>query len=232
MELFKKTWVKIVLIITALLVIGGITALVLPFILSLSDEANRVAFEDFISSLGVWGILLLLVIQMLQIVIAVIPGEPIEIIAGVMYGTFGGLFLCLVGILISTIIIYYAVRRFGKSLINKLYKKEESLKYNFLLKADNVTYLVFLLFLIPGTPKDILIYLCPFTKIKPLTFLLISTFARMPSVISSTYAGANISKGNFSMSILIFVITGIIGILGILIHNKFIKKHNGNEGLQ
>jgi uncharacterized membrane protein YdjX (TVP38/TMEM64 family) len=226
MELTMKNWLKIVILIIAILVMGGISVLVFPYIASLSEEANRIAFEEYINSLGIWGMLLLFSIQILQVIVAVIPGEPIEIIAGIMYGTFGGLFLCLSGILISSVIVYFTVKKFGKNFINKIYKKEESSKYNFLLKAENVTYLIFLLFLIPGTPKDVLVYLCPFTKIKPITFFLISTFARIPSIVTSTYAGSNISEGNFIKSILIFVFTGIIGILGIIIHNSFIKKRN------
>jgi uncharacterized membrane protein YdjX (TVP38/TMEM64 family) len=113
-----KKWFKIVLIIVAVLIMGGITVLVFPYVASLSEEANRIAFQNYINSLGGWGILILFLIQMLQVIVAVIPGEPIEIISGIMYGTIGGLFLCLGGILISTVIIYFTVRKLGKNIIN------------------------------------------------------------------------------------------------------------------
>ena len=218
-----KKWVKILLVILAAAVLIALTAVLLPFVLSLREPENSQAFKQWIDSLGFWGVLALFGIQVLQIVIAIIPGEPIEIIAGVMYGTWGGLAICLSGILISNIIIYYLIRKLGKKAIDKVIKKEESLKYNFIFKENNINYLLFLLFFIPGVPKDVLVYLSPFTKVKPLDFFLIATFARIPRIITSTWAGSNISDGNLLMSVIIFAITGLIGLIGIYVHNRFIK---------
>ena len=103
-------------------------------------------------------------------------------------------------------------------------KKQESLKYDFIFKEKNINYLVFLLFFTPGIPKDVLIYLCPFTKIRPLDFFLIATFARIPSIITSTWAGSNLSEGDILKSVVIFAITGLVGLLGIFLHSKFIER--------
>lgn len=219
----KKTG-KIILMILAAAALVVLTVLLMPAVLSLREEAARAAFEEKINSLGFWGPFALLFVQILQIIVAVIPGEPIEIIAGVMYGTWGGLLLCLAGILIATIAIYYTVRHFGKNSITKVVKKEEEAKYAFLFKEKNLAYLIFILFFIPGVPKDVLVYLCPFTKIKPLHFFMIATFARIPSIVTSTWAGSNLSKGNILESVLIFAATGLLGLLGIFLHNKIIAK--------
>ena len=74
---------------------------------------------------------------------------------------------------------------------------------------------VSLMFLIPGTPKDTLNYLCPLTSISPVRFLVLSTFARIPSVISSTFAGANFAEGNLLASVIVLGITSAVGLLGI-----------------
>jgi uncharacterized membrane protein YdjX (TVP38/TMEM64 family) len=218
---------KTVLTVVAVtILIIGISAILLPTILALKEPENQLRFSEFVSELGVWGPLLLLIIQILQVFIAFIPGEPIEIIAGLMYGAWGGLVLCLAGILISTVTIYYTVRKIGRKKLSAIYKKEENLKYSFLFKAENVTYLVFVLFLIPGTPKDILTYLCPFTKIKPSHYFIISTFARIPSILSSTAVGDTLAEGSLWTSAIIFAATGALGLLGITAHRAFMKRHN------
>lgn len=71
--------------------------------------------------------------------------------------------------------------------------------------------LIFLMFLIPGIPKDTLNYLCPLTSISPVRFLVLSTFARIPSVISSTFAGANFAEGNLLASVIVLGITSAVG---------------------
>lgn len=226
----RKKAGKILFILLGATAIIALTAFLLPAVLSLKDEDSRAAFAVQIQSLGAWGPVVLLLIQIIQIIVAIIPGEPIEILAGVMYGTWGGLALCLTGVLIATVIIYFTVRKLGRNAVNKMIKKEESAKYAFLFSEKNIVYLIFLLFFIPGVPKDVLVYLCPFTKIKPLQFFLISTFARIPSVITSTWAGENLSEGKFWESVLIFAVTGAVALLGILIHNRFIAKKEKHEG--
>lgn len=211
-----------------LLLIGILTVLLLPPVLSLKEEENRAAFAAFVESLGFRGVLLLLAIQILQIIVAVIPGEPFEILAGMMYGTVGGLCLCLTGVLIATVAVYFTVRKLGRDWIEKLYAKEEQSKYAFLFESDNITYLIFLLFLIPGTPKDILTYLCPFTKIKPGRYFLLSTFARIPSIVTSTLVGATLSEGKLHTSLLLFLGTALLGLAGITVHNRFFGKNRKN----
>lgn len=220
----RKKAGKIVLLLLGIAVAAVLTVILTPMVLSLRDEENRKAFTATIESLGAWGPIALLLIQILQIIIAVIPGEPIEILAGVMYGTWGGLALCLAGILTATVLIYFVVRRLGRNIVEKVIKKEESAKYSFLFKEKNIAYLVFFLFFIPGVPKDVLVYLCPFTKINPLQFFMISTFARIPSIVTSTWAGENLSAGKFWESVLIFAVTGLIALAGIFIHNRFLAK--------
>lgn len=217
---------KIVAVIAIAVVLVFVTIRLLPWFVSLKDESVRVAFQEYVHSLGFGGVLLLLGIQVLQIVVAFLPGEPIEILGGMLYGTFGGLVLCLTGVLIGSCAVYSLVRLLGKPLIDRLFKKEEVSKYAFLRDTAKIETMVFILFFIPGTPKDILTYLAPFVRIKPLKFFLIATFARIPSVITSTYAGASIMAGKWWQTVVVFVITGILGLLGIWYNNRLTKKQN------
>ncbi|MEG0664057.1 MAG: VTT domain-containing protein, partial [Clostridia bacterium] len=129
----------------------------------------------------------------------------------------------------GTVIIFYIVKWLGKDLINKIFQSEKINKFKFLNNNKNLEFLVGVLFFIPGTPKDILTYFVPLTKIKPSRFFVISTIAKIPSIITSTYGGATLQEGNFLKALIIFAITGVIGIGGILIHNKLVNKHNKSE---
>ena len=79
--------------------------------------------------------------------------------------------------------------------------------------------LLFVLFFIPGTPKDLLLYFTPLTNISLSRLLVIVSIARIPSIVSSCYVGAHVSRGMFGHSILVFAIIGMVGLAGILIND-------------
>ena len=185
----------------------------------IASQKARDEFVAYVRSTGVRGLLVFLGLQMLQILVAVIPGEPVEIMAGALYGALGGMVICLVGVLIGSLLIYYFMKLLGANPLEA--KKFE--KYRFLQEPHRVEVLVFLLFLVPGTPKDILLYLAPFLPIPPRQFFLLSTLARIPSVVSSTFEGATLARGQFGLMLAVFVVTGAAGLLGILCHDKLIK---------
>ena len=176
------------LVLLAVLLGALLTVCAIPVAQWLSTPENRSLVWQKIDALGPWGAVIFLVIQILQVVIAFIPGEPVELAAGLLYGTWGGLLICLTGILLGSSMIFAVVRRFGRPLVQRLVDEESIQKYAFLTDARKLDTLIFLMFLIPGTPKDTLNYLCPLTSISPVRFLVLSTFARIPSVISSTFA--------------------------------------------
>ena len=89
-----------------------------------------------------------------------------------------------------------------------------------------------ILFIIPGTPKDLLVYIAGLLPIKPLRFILISTFARLPSVVSSTFAGNTLMKGDWQSSLVIYVITFILVGIIVFIANKFDKSKTTEEALK
>lgn len=177
-----------------------------------------------VESLGVFGPVLLVGIFWLQILIAVIPGEPIEIIAGVMYGTFGGMVLCLFAIVTASGFIFYMVRKLGVNKLEKWHIYQKVMEYPILKEKKKLENMIFLLYLIPGTPKDVLVYVCSLTDISFWKFILISTVARIPSVVTSTMVGASLVNGELWLSIMIFTATSILGIGGIYYQNKKMLK--------
>lgn len=220
----KKDFLKFLLLFVAIIIMVGITIWLLPWIISLKDEAGRAAFQEYIHSKGVAGVFILLGVQIMQVIVAFIPGEPIEVIAGLLYGVWGGYFICTIGMIIGTVVIFYGVKFLGASFISRFIDSKKLEKYRFLNDAKRLEGLTFLLFFIPGTPKDLLTYFMPLTKIKPMVFFVIVTIARIPSVISSTFAGQSIGDGKWVQTLVIFGVIGLVGIIGIVCNDLFMKK--------
>lgn len=223
-KLSKSDRIKLSIMVILIVALVVATILLMPYVLSLRDEAVREALKEYITSKGIWGVLILLGMQILQVVVAVIPGEVIEVLAGLLYGTFGGYFICTIGVLISSIAIYYTVRALGYKSVDKILGEGKLSKFKFLHNQRRLETVVFILFFIPGTPKDLLTYFVPFTNIKPLHFFIISTVARIPSIISSTFAGSSIGDGKWLQTLIIFLVIGVVGIAGIIINDKYTKK--------
>lgn len=140
----------------------------------LTQPQARDAFIEFVRGKGVLGVFIFLGIQLLQVVVAFLPGEAVEFAAGLLYGTWAGLLLCLLGILLASCTVYAFVRLFGAKRIDE----KAFTKYRFLRDEAHIRFSVFLVFFIPGTPKDLLTYLGPFLPIPAWQFLIISTLAR------------------------------------------------------
>ncbi len=129
-----------------------------------------------------------------------------------------------IGVFLITLIIYCLVRKFGRDFIctfvseEKISKIENSKIWN---NPAKIRTLLFLSFFIPGLPKDIFVYIGGLLPINPIEFMLISTFARFPSIISSTIAGSNILYGNWSVILITYAITfSVSGILLLFLNRK------------
>ena len=139
------------------------------------------------------------------------------------YGAIGGLIIVFLGAFVSSFIIFFAVRKFGRNFIYAFVSKEkiEKIEKNKIFSNQKrLDLILFVLFLIPGTPKDLLVYIGGLLPIKPMKFLLISTFARFPSIVSSTIAGSNLIAGNWAVVIATYIITFLIAALIIYMFNK------------
>ena len=150
------------------------------------------------------------------------------------YGTLGGTLFITFSAFIITTLIFLAVRVLGRKFVYS-FCKEESVKKiensKLFQNPKKIEWIMLILFLIPGTPKDLLVYIAGLLPIKPIRFILISTFARFPSVISSTIAGENILNGNLKISIIAYILTFIIVGIAIYIINKLDKSKTTEEAI-
>ena len=226
---------KIILIMMLLILIIGIIAYLFPVMKNLSSIEGQVAFKQKVEDSGILGLLSVFGLQVAQIFLIIVPGEPIEILAGMCYGgLWGAVFIMISAFIISTT-IFLLVRKFGKKFVysfcseERVKKIENSKLFN---NPQKIEMIMLILFLIPGTPKDLLVYIAGLLPIKPLKFILISSIARFPSVISSTLAGENLVTGDWKTSIILYAIVFIIVGIIVFIMNKFDKDKTTNEALK
>lgn len=187
-----------------------------PFMTDLSTKEGQIAFKNKISDMGFLGLLLLFGLQILQILLVVLPGEPFEVLAGMCYGAWGGCLFITLSVFITTTIIFFTVRKLGHKYLYNFFQKEKVdkiMKSKLFKNPRNLDIILCILFFLPASPKDLFVYIGGLLPVKPLRFILISTFVRFPSVITSTMVGANISNGNWKMIVLIYGATFIIAAL-------------------
>ncbi|MEG0857291.1 MAG: VTT domain-containing protein [Terrisporobacter sp.] len=180
-------------------------------------------FRLWVNSTGIWGKFIMIGIAAFQIIVAVVPGEPIEIAAGYAFGWLQGAILCLIGTLLGQAIVFLFAKKFGMDFVQVFVKKEKLEKIEFLKNKDKLYSSIFFIFLIPGTPKDVLSYVAGITPIKLIPFLLISCLARIPSVVSSTIGGGLLGGANYKMAIVVFIVTFIISLICFFIYKKYEK---------
>ena len=192
-----------------------------PLVKTLGDPAS---FRVWVDAHGAWGRVLFVLLVILQVVVAFIPGEPFEIAAGYAYGAVWGTLLVWLGLTLGSILVFLFVRKVGVKAVEVFFPREkiDSMKYLNNEKALNAT--AFVLFLIPGTPKDFLTYLAGLTKIKLLPWILLTSIARLPSILTSTIGGNAIGTKNYTFAILVFALTALVSGAGLLIYRAITKK--------
>lgn len=207
----------------------------IPDIYRLKDAETRTRFIEYIRMKGFWGYAILVVLNALQVVIALIPGEVFEISSGAILGPFFGLLVVEAGVALGSTIIIYSIRILNiKINIDKL--KPKWLR-NILKESDRLKTMIFFLTLIPGSPKDLFVYFIAMTDINIFDFLIINMVARIPSILSSTLVGASVINGNYRFAIIVFSVEIIISIIGIvfnkkiayLISSKYKKNYSSNN---
>ena len=168
-------------------------------------------------------------IQILQVVVAIIPGEPIEMGAGYAFGAVEGTLLCMAGTIIGSMLVYFFVRRFGVKAVEIFFPIEKIENLRFLNTAKKRDALMFLLVFIPGTPKDLLAYFAPLTGMGPWTWLFITSVARIPSVITSTIGGGALGVKNYVFAAAAIGVTLLISVIGLFIYKRICARHAAHE---
>ena len=221
----KRKWLAGVSIAVVAVLIVLLTLFIWNWLRSFSQDD----FRDYIRSFGALGPLVLLGLQILQVFIALIPGEIVESAAGYILGPWLGTAVCYLGIGIASSLIFTLTRRYGVKLVEVFVSREKINQLRFINTPKKRDGLIFLLFFIPGTPKDLLTYFVGLTDIKLGAFLTISLVARIPSVLSSTFGGHLLGEGRYWGAVALYGITGAVSLLGLMAYNRIVKRKQNKQ---
>jgi len=199
-----------------------ITVKYTPIIYNIISDPEK--FKNFLNSYGKINIFVFIFFQALQVVIAAIPGELIQIAGGYIYGIYWGTLYSIIGIFIGSVVTFFISRIFGFSIIKTLIPQNQIDKFNFLINNRNAEIALFVLFLIPGIPKDVLVYISGLTPIKPIKFFFISMIARFPAILASSYIGTSLQEKDYFQVIMVSTLAAVLFVLGILTRDKIINK--------
>ena len=150
---------------------------------------DRERLQGFLNSLGPLSFIGFIFLQALQVIAAPVPGEVTGLIGGYLYGPFLGVLLSTIGLTLGSWLAFFLSKTFGRPFVDKFVSRKTLDKYDYLLHHKGA-FLVFILFLIPGFPKDILCYILGLGHLSTREFLAISTVGRFAGTVLLTVGGS------------------------------------------
>src|SRR5437016_6019962 len=187
---------------------------------------RRRRLARFLSSLGPYSAAVFMLLQALQVVISPIPGELTGVVGGYVYGVNVGFLFSTLGLTLGSWIAFELASIFGRPLVEKFVAKNILDKFHF-LPTNAGAVVSFLLFIIPGFPKDYLCYILGLTGMNLGTFLIVSTLGRMPGTYLLTMQGASIGSGQYETAIVIAAISGVIVFVAYLYRSRLYHWNRG-----
>lgn len=217
----KRQIVAAIAIIFFALVISLITLFAADKIDELSKDP--LVFRNWIQSFGFLGKFIFVGLAAVQVILAVIPGGPVQIAAGYAFGILEGSIWCTIGIQIGSAIAFLLARYLGMKVIDLFFPREKIESIKFLQDSKRLDIIVFICFLIPGAPKDLLTYFCGITRIPFGKFMLLTTIARIPSIVISVMSGNALVEQKYITAVIIMAILIACSLIGFLIYKKILS---------
>lgn len=216
------------LIVTlSVLIIVGITLAVMQPIMNFVEDPDSLSV--WVEEAGIWGPIVFMLLNMIQVLLAIIPGGPFEVASGTLFGTLWGTILCDVAMTTGGMITFFLARKFGMKFIELFTTREKVESVKFLHANPKKESLLFLFFLLPGTPKDLMCYVVGITDIKWWKWLLINLVGRFPAILLSAMGGDALGEQKYTIFIIMFVIIIALCFIGSYIYKKLNHSSTSNE---
>ncbi len=167
-----------------------------------------------------YSILVYLLAQIIQIIVCVIPGQMLQFAAGYTFGFWFGLVLSWIGAAIGAVISYYLAKLLGQGLLYLIFDEEQMDSFIEKLNSKKAIIAVFVIYLIPGLPKDACSYAAGISNMKLKPFLIVSLIGRTPAMAGSLLIGNQVGVGAYTPAIIIGAAAVILFILGAIFHKK------------
>lgn len=215
------------LIVLALCLMGVATVLVGKPLVQFAKEPEH--FRAWVESKGIWGQMAFMGMVIFQVLVALIPGEPLEIAAGYAFGALEGTILCMIATTLGGTLVFLLVRKWGTRVLELYFSKEKIESLKFMQDTPKVKILAFFLMFLPGTPKDLISYFMGLTKIKLWEWVLLSTVARIPSIVTSTIGGNALGGQDYIFALIVFAVTFLISAVGMAVYHQYTKRNKAKQ---
>ena len=187
------------------------------FIDSMSSMENvNALFEHYHAE----SILVYIGAQILQIIICVIPGQWLQFAAGYMYGFWLGFLYSIIGAAIGSVVTYYLAKLLGRDAMHLIFGEARINEFIHKLNSKKAIVIVFLIFLIPGVPKDLCNYAAGISEMKLKPFLIVSLVGRSPGMMGSLLIGRQIEAGNYTGAIVVAAVAVVLCVVGIIMRKR------------
>lgn len=217
-----KKYRYLILILSIAIILGLTLVLWKPLINFIEDPAS---LSIWIDEAGIWGPIVFMLLNAFQVLLAIIPGGPFEVAAGALFGPLAGTLICDVAMTAGGMLTFFFVRKFGMKFIELFVDRKEIESVKFLHTNEKYTRLLFLFFLLPGTPKDLMCYVVGLTDIKWTSWFFINFVGRFPAILLSSLGGSALGEQKYGIFVFAFTIIIVFYFLGSFLY----KKHNKNH---
>ena len=216
----RSNLVKFAGLLAFMALMAAIVVVAWPYLADIFNEGGVDRLVERVQNAGAFGVFVLLGMQFLQIVVAFIPGEVVQLAAGLMYGPWLGALLVLVGCVISSSFIYLLVRKLGAPFVQGMVSTEHLEKFRTFEESGKLDIIVFILFLIPAMPKDVFTYLVPLTSLPYKRFITLTTIGRIPGVLGSTYVASGLASGDVVGPLVVIVVLVVLAALALVFRDR------------
>lgn len=233
-EYNKRKWIAYAKLGVLILLLVGVPLYIYFFQHQLIDSVSSVEkVKNLLNANKSLSIPIYIFAQITQIVICIIPGQWLQMGAGLAWGFWLGLLFSLIGALIGSILTYHLAKWLGRDAVYYMFGEDKVTHYTDKLKKKRAFFIVFLIFLIPGVPKDLCNYAAGISEMKLKPFLIASMLGRTPGMMGSLLIGKQIGMESYTAAIIIGVIALILFLLGVIFHRKIFdaieKRHEKGE---
>ena len=178
---------------------------------------------SFLEKYETVSIFVYIILQIVQVVISVIPGQVFQMAAGYLYGFWPALIYAMTGAIAGTAISFMLAKLLGRDFLHIIFGEEKISYYIERLNSKRVYVIVFLIYLIPGIPKDMVSYAAGVSEIKFRPFIILSAVGRIPGMVGSLLMGTMLEEEKFGFAIGIGIFAVIACVFCIIYRERILQ---------
>ncbi len=187
--------------------------------------ANTDLIRDWAGHHVLTAVSILLLAQIFQVVLAVIPAGPFQLAAGCAFGSFYGTLICAIGSALGSILVYYLVKIYGKKVVSLFFSEEKTDQFLPEKLDRRWEGLMVLIYLIPGSPKDLLAYIAGLTNTHQALWIIVFILGRIPGILISSISGNALGQQNYKTAVICLILLCVLSCLGYFIYNHLLKNN-------